>query len=173
MAPAHRWIFGQSSFKLGSCDGFRQAKGSSHAAMQPRSGQVTSWPCLQSRYWLLSHLSWAPFTASGGVRPWVTQTQNTWTVPYRTCFSPLAMKRECVTYQHLKWVVMIATPSHVLSEHDSAAEIWEGFQFTGSLGKFPFHVDVRVKLAFEKNEVLCELEHQLFGQNYITSSLWR
>lgn len=78
-----------------------------------------------------------------------------------------------MTYQHLKWVVMIATPGHVLSEHDSAAEIWEGFQFTGSLGKFPFHVDVRVKLAFEKNEVLCELEHQLFGQNYITSSLWR
>lgn len=76
-----------------------------------------------------------------------------------------------MTYQCLKWDAMIATPGPVLSESDSAAEIQESFQFTGSLGRFPFHVEVRFKLTFEKNEVLCELEHQLFGQNYITSSL--
>ena len=76
-----------------------------------------------------------------------------------------------MTYQHLKWDAMTATPGPVLSEPDSAAEIQEGFQFTGSLGRFPFHVDVRLKLAFENSEVLRELEHQLFGQNCITSSL--
>lgn len=150
-APAHRWIFGQSSFKLGSRDGFRQARSSWRAALQPRSGQVMRWPCLQSRCLLLSHLYWTPVTASEGLRSWVTQTQNTWTVPCRTYFPPLAITREGVTYQHLKWDAVVATAGPVLSACDSAAGVREGFLFTGSLGRFPFHVDVRLKLAFEKN----------------------
>lgn len=150
-APAHRWIFGQSSFKLGCHDGFRQARSSRHAAVQPGSGQVTSWPFLQSRCLLQSHLSWAPFTASGDLRAWATHSQNTWTVPYRTYFPPLALKTEWVTYQHLKRDAIVATPGPVLSEHNSAAEIWEGFQFTGNLGRFPFHVDVRLKMPSEKS----------------------
>lgn len=115
------------------------------------AGQVTSWPFLQSRCLLQSHLSWAPFAASGDLRAWATHSQNTWTVPYRTYFPPLAIKTEWVTYQHLKRDAIVATPGPVLSEHHSAAEIWEGFQFTGNLGRFPFHVDVRLKLASEKN----------------------
>lgn len=48
-----------------------------------------------------------------------------------------------------------------------AAEIQEGFQFTESVGRFSFHEDVRLKLSFEKNEILCEQEHHLFAQNYM------
>jgi len=59
-------------------------------------------------------------------------------VPYRTSFSPLAVKREWVTYQRLKWDAVIASPGPVLSEHDSAAEIWEDFQFTEALEGFHF-----------------------------------
>lgn len=62
---------------------------------------------------------------------------------------------------------MITTPGPVLSEHDSAAEIQGGFQFMGSLGRFQFHEDVRLKLDFEKNEVLCELVHQLLERTIL------
>lgn len=44
---------------------------------------------------------------------------------------------------------------------DSAAEIQEVFQLTGSLGRFLFHVDVRIKLALEKTEVFCCLEEKV------------
>lgn len=50
---------------------------------------------------------------------------------------------------------MIAILGPVVFERGSAAEIQEVFQFTKRLGKFLFHVDVRIKLAFEKSEVLC------------------
>lgn len=83
-APAHRCFFGQSRSRLVSLDEFRGARGWRCAAMQPKFGQVMSWPCLQSRCLLLSHLSWPPFTDSVHLRAWVIQTQNTWIVPYRT-----------------------------------------------------------------------------------------
>lgn len=66
-----------------------------------------------------------------------------------------------MTYQHLKWDAMIATPGPVISEHHSAAEIQEVFQFTGRLGRFLLHMDVRIKLAFEKSEVLCCWEEKV------------
>lgn len=57
----------------------------------------------------------------------------------------------------------------------SAAENQESFQFKGSLGKFPFHGDCKIRLFFlEKNIVLYEQEHFFFFyQNCTTSSLCR
>lgn len=78
--------------------------------------------------------------------------QTTWALQD---FSTLPTKREWVAYQHLKWDAMIASPGPVIFECDSAAEIQEVFQFTGGLGRFLFHVDIRIKLFFEKSEVLC------------------
>lgn len=124
--------------------------------MQLWSVQVTSWPCVQNRCLFLSHLAWAPLADSWGLRAWVTQTTCALQV-----FSTLATKREWVTYQHLKWDAVIATPDPVISERDSAAENQEVFQFTGRLGRFLFHVDIRIRLAFGKSEILCCWEEKV------------
>lgn len=73
--------------------------------------------------------------------------------PCRT--SSTACKPRVGDYQHLNWDAMIATLGPVVFEPGSAAEIQEVFQFTRRLWRFLFHVHVRIKLAFEKSEVLC------------------
>lgn len=53
----------------------------------------------------------------------------------------------------------------------SAAENQESFQFKGSLGKFPFHGDCKIRLFFlEKNIVLYEQEHFFFFYQICTTS---
>lgn len=66
-ASAHRWIFGQSSFKSGSCDGFSRPEAQG-------SAQVMSWPCVQNRCLFLTPLAWTPFADSWALRARVTQT---------------------------------------------------------------------------------------------------
>lgn len=147
-ASTHRWIFEQTSFKLGSCGGFRrpEARGVLPCSPDLSSSRADHVCRVGAYFWF----TWTPFTDSWGLRAGVTQT--TWALQD---FSTLPTKREWVAYQRFKWDAMIAARGPVIFEHDSAAEIQEVFQFTRRLGRPLFHVDDRIKLAFRKSEVLC------------------